>query len=83
MEETENFKFVEISFSVNDKQSDFFSNKIDKFKGDKFNKNVCLKQVIEQIPKIQNVSSEYLQKVMESNDKLGATLNKVPDIEEE
>lgn len=81
-------KFGELLFSLNDKQNNFFNNTVDVENSEeqqrkKYENIVSIDNALKAIMQLKEESMEYLQKVMESNDKLGATLSKVKEVEEE
>ena len=84
------YLFSEISFQVNDKTHDFYSNTINKnakyensiSSENKYQRPYKIEDILSEIKSIKTITSNYLQNVMERNDKLGALLNKVKDEEE-
>lgn len=82
------FAFSEISFSVNDNKQTFYKNSIEKIIDDssidnnKYQKPFKIENILNEIKDIKKVTANYLQNVMESNDKLGALLSKIKDEED-
>lgn len=84
------YLFSEVSFQVNDNTHEFYSNTINKDTKDensissenKYQKPYKIENILSEIKNIKIITSNYLQNVMESNDKLGALLNKVKDEED-
>lgn len=84
-------KFTEASFSVNNKTQVFYTgfvdskseeeNKNDKSTNSNYEQIIDLNRALEEINNLKIESCNYLQKVMESNENLGATLNKVKEAE--
>ncbi len=83
-----NSKFdLEADFELIDKNVNFFNsnfNKIDNkdIKSKHFN-NIDCKSLIDSIIKLKEETGNYLQVIMESNDKLGAKIKEVDEAEEE
>ncbi len=79
---------LEADFLLNDKSVNFFNNnyKISDsnslIKSKHFN-NIDCKSLIQTISKLKDDTNNYLQLVMESNDKLGAKIKEADDAEEE
>ena len=89
LNEINQLKFVEINFRVNENTKTFYSNFIEikneneSSEKKKYEKSINLEDCVREIQNIKEKSSEYLQRVMESNSLLGATLSKKEEVEEE
>ena len=79
--EENKFTIVSGLFKVNNIEEKFYEGKI---KIDE-NKNSIksYSEIITEIKRIKDESGKYLQRLMESNENLGATLSKVKEVEEE
>lgn len=78
---------LEADFELIDKNVNFFNsnfNRIDNkdIKSKHFN-NIDCKSLIDSIIKLKEETGNYLQVIMESNDKLGAKIKEVDEAEEE
>jgi hypothetical protein len=84
-------KFCEANFSVNDKSQVFYTGYLDSKSEEESSKNnnkvsnyertIDLSKALIEINNLKIESANYLQKVMESNENLGATLSKVKEVE--
>lgn len=83
-----NSKFdLEADFELIDKNVNFFNSNFNKIenkdiKSKHFN-NIDCKSLIDSIIKLKEETGNYLQVIMESNDKLGAKIKEVDEAEEE
>ena len=78
---------IEADFELIDKSVNFFNNNFNKndnkdIKSKHFN-NIDCKSLIDSILKLKDETSNYLQVIMESNDKLGAKIKEADEAEEE
>lgn len=83
-------KIINLTFNVNEKSQSFYTSYIYKDLSNdninnisKFETVFKYDEIIKELNDAKIETTVYLQKVMESNEKLGATLNIVKDVEED